>query len=187
MITPNFLTMIRLIIALIIPYALIYHFSLRMIIASLIACTLAAITDWFDGYLARKKSMITTFGKIADPIADKILVIGLLGTFCYFDLYHFFWIFFILLREISVTAVRLYLITAGKVIPAEKAGKYKVGVQAVCVYLTYAYWIALTSGAAHLDLFEKLHYVGIGLANLITVYSGILFLIALRPKNASSR
>lgn len=181
MITPNRLTIFRILIALISPVILIVNrsFASELIVAFLF--TVACITDWWDGYLARKKSMITNLGKIADPIADKLLIIGLMFTFAYLELYGYEWVLVIFIREVIVTIARLIKLKQGKVIPAEGAGKIKVGFQIGSIYATLIFVMLFDSGLFFhpepyfLFVFQSIHYLGIFLAVLTTVISGILF------------
>ncbi len=108
-IAPNFLTTFRCISALIVPLLIIYGGELGAKLAPLIFIV-AGVTDFFDGYLARKFNVISNFGKIIDPVADKLLVIGTLfalGSESFF-MYHYTFIpaFIIILREIFITGLR---------------------------------------------------------------------------------
>ena len=92
---------------------------------------LASLTDWLDGDLARRRQLVTTFGKVADPIADKALMgsaligLSLLGELPW-------WVtVVILIRELGITVLRFWVIRQG-VIAASKGGKLKTTVQAVC-------------------------------------------------------
>ena len=95
---------------------------------------IAMITDWLDGYLARSRNLITSFGKIADPIADKLLtgaafvVLSLLGEL-------WWWVtIVILVREWGITVMRLFIIKYG-VMAASKGGKMKTVLQTVALVL----------------------------------------------------
>ncbi len=97
---------------------------------------LAAITDYYDGYLARRYNMITTFGKFIDPIADKLLVsAALIVMVAYKEItYTSAWIVVIIIaREFSVTGLRLICAEQGKVIAASPAGKFKTVTQLVAI------------------------------------------------------
>ncbi|MBI4372581.1 MAG: CDP-alcohol phosphatidyltransferase family protein [Candidatus Omnitrophica bacterium] len=182
MITPNRLTALRVFLAFISPLLLIWYRTPIMEIITILLFTAACITDWWDGHLARTKSMITAAGKIADPIADKLLIIGLMLAFVFFKLYSFWWIVAILTREIAVTCVRIMRLRRGQVIPAEWAGKVKVGFQIGSVYASLLYLVILDSGFDNrlVVASEALHYIGILIANAVTLFSGITFFYHLR-------
>ncbi len=107
--TPNILTSFRCLSALIIPLLVIYGDEIGARLAPMIFI-IAGITDYFDGYFARKFNVISNFGKIIDPVADKMLVIGTLfalGSENFFDYYYtFIPAFIIILREIFITGLR---------------------------------------------------------------------------------
>ena len=91
---------------------------------------LAAITDFFDGYLARLHKEVTTFGKFIDPIADKVLVAATLIAMVRYDsiTQTSIWVAVIIMaREFCVTGLRLMCVEQGKVLDASKAGKWKTG------------------------------------------------------------
>ena len=90
---------------------------------------IAALTDHLDGRIARKRG-ITDFGKFADPIADKLLILGTLFAFKYWGGLIPLWMFLVMaLREVGVTALRSALVArGGRVISASQWGKYKTGV-----------------------------------------------------------
>ena len=97
---------------------------------------LACMTDFLDGYLARRWHVITSFGKLADPIADKALVLGTLLMLCLTDGLPWWPLAIIFVREVAVTVGRLRL-ASHVVIPASRAGKVKTMVQlfAIGLYL----------------------------------------------------
>ena len=95
---------------------------------------LASITDRFDGELARKRGMITEFGKLADPIADKALIGAALIGLSSLDELPWWVTIVILVREIGVTVLRFWVIRHG-VIPASRGGKLKTFLQAVAIGL----------------------------------------------------
>ena len=107
--TPNILTSFRCLSALIVPLLIIYGDEIGAKLAPIIFI-IAGITDYFDGYFARKFNVISNFGKIIDPVADKMLVIGTLFALSaesFFN-YHYTFIpaFIIILREIFITGLR---------------------------------------------------------------------------------
>ncbi len=180
MITPNQLTAFRILIAIICPFLLIWNRSFLGESIVFVAFTVACITDWWDGHLARTKSMVTWEGKIADPIADKLLILGLMATFSFLKLYSFWWVVPIFVRELTVTTVRLIRLKQGRVIPAEMAGKVKAGVQITSIYFTLWFLMFMHKGFSEsqsflFSLLQVLHYSGIFLANVITIISGVMF------------
>lgn len=124
---------------------------------------LASLTDFFDGYIARKTNTVTTFGKFLDPLADKMLV--LLGLLILQDLglIPMWTVFLIIAREFLVTGVRLVAVNVGKVIAASNLGKAKTAVTLLAMtalFLTFE-----TSGLV-------MYYLALGL----TVVSGFEYM-----------
>lgn len=108
--------------------------------AALVMFVAATITDWLDGWLARRMNLISPFGKIADPIADKILVLGtLLALVRHRELAIPIWaVFLMLMRELLIGGMRMLAASHGKSIAAERSGKIKTVVQTIAVMLVLA-------------------------------------------------
>jgi CDP-diacylglycerol--glycerol-3-phosphate 3-phosphatidyltransferase len=103
-----------------------------------LAVFLVAIgTDWVDGYLARRQGLITAFGKLMDPIADKALIGTALVGLSIIDLLPWWVTIVILVREVGITLMRFVVIRRG-VIPASKGGKLKTVLQAVGISMVMA-------------------------------------------------
>ena len=127
-ITPNALTILRIILSIIIIYLLFNpSFYVRLSLAFLF--TAASLSDYFDGRIARKYGLITNFGKIVDPLADKVLYLGLFISFCILCVCPLWWVILIGIREVLVTVLRFVLLKQGTVIAADKFGKIKVAFQ----------------------------------------------------------
>lgn len=181
MITPNVLTISRIILAIIVVY-IFFVPSLLMHVLVGILFTIAAVTDYVDGALARKTGQVTTFGKIADPIADKLLILGSYISLYFLDIYSFWWILPIIIREIVVTVLRFVMLSHGKVIAAEKAGKIKMNVQCASLAIAWFYFLVKEHGLDQLvfgyaNMLQIAMYVLLVVAVILTVYSGVLFLI----------
>ena len=99
---------------------------------------LAALTDWLDGYLARRWHQVTALGILLDPIADKVLVVGLLLAFVQLKLIPAWMVLVIVLREFLITGVRLYAATRQIVIPAAREGKHKTVSQMATIFVILA-------------------------------------------------
>ncbi len=123
--TPNKLTVARILITPV-YLALILWESLphRFLIATLVY-SIAAITDAIDGKLARKNNQITNFGKLLDPIADKILTTSALLAFMQMGLCNIWIVMIVLTREFTVASIRMIAAADGVVIPANIWGKLK--------------------------------------------------------------
>ena len=97
----------------------------------------AALTDMLDGKIARKYHLVTDFGKLMDPLADKFMVIGALTVLVYrFDSLRLFFVIALLIvtfRELAVTSLRLVASSSGVVVPANMLGKIKTVTQIVCI------------------------------------------------------
>ncbi len=166
---PNALTVLRLILVPVFLLALFaqggHDATWRWIAWAVFA--VAAITDRYDGHIARKRGQVTDFGKIADPIADKALTgSALIGLSMLGDLA--WWVtIVILLREIGVTLLRFAVIRYG-VIAASPGGKAKTFAQIIAIGL---YIMPLP------DIFDWLLYGTMGIAVILTLATGVDYLI----------
>lgn len=140
--TPNKLTLLRiLLVPFFVAFLLLPSVPHHYLIAGLIFGA-AAITDHFDGSIARRNGQITDFGKFADPLADKILVMSAFVCFVELNLISAVAVIVILFREFLVTSIRLVASGSGKVIAANLWGKAKTVSQIaailVVIVLQYA-------------------------------------------------
>ncbi|AUS80223.1 CDP-diacylglycerol--glycerol-3-phosphate 3-phosphatidyltransferase [Actinoalloteichus sp. AHMU CJ021] len=164
----NALTVFRLVL---VPFFLVALFvgaeggTWRLVAAGLFA--LAAITDRLDGDLARRRGLITDFGKIADPIADKALIgAALVGLSVLGELP--WWVTIAIgVRELGVTLLRFWVIRHG-VIPASRGGKLKTLVQIVAIGL---YVLPLSDG------FDLVRWSVMAVALLLTLATGIDYVV----------
>ncbi|WP_430867052.1 CDP-diacylglycerol--glycerol-3-phosphate 3-phosphatidyltransferase [Demequina aurantiaca] len=99
---------------------------------ALVVFLIAGATDFLDGYLARRWAVVSTFGKLADPIADKVLILSALAMISLIDGIGW-WAFIVLaVREIAVTVGRL-MVAGDTVIPASQGGKVKTALQVIAI------------------------------------------------------
>ena len=144
---PNAITISRLILTAIFVMAVGFPGTAGFAVA-LAAFSVAAATDWLDGYLARKLGLVTPLGKLLDPLADKILVCA---AFVYFSAqppagYHApVWVTCVIIaREFLVTGLRQIAVEAGQVLAADRLGKWKTTFQ-LTYCITGLVWLTFSS------------------------------------------
>jgi CDP-diacylglycerol--glycerol-3-phosphate 3-phosphatidyltransferase len=102
-------------------------------IAAGILFILACLTDFLDGRIARKRNLVTDFGKFIDPVADKLLVLTTLIMLVHLRMMPAWVVILVLCRELSVDGLRMVAVTQGKVIAAGPLGKWKTACQMVLI------------------------------------------------------
>ena len=100
-------------------------YMMEYYLAAFVIFVLASVTDWLDGYLARKWNMVSNFGKIMDPLADKLLTIACMCMMCEWGMMSAWALMIVLTREFAVTGLRLVAVQNGTVIAAGWSGKVK--------------------------------------------------------------
>lgn len=135
---PNSLTVVRIIIVPIFSVILLTPYSEQMLgisryVPAIVLFIIAAITDYFDGYLARKRNQVSNFGVLLDPIADKLLVAAALIILVEKNLAPAWAVVIILGREFAVTGLRSIAAADGMVIAAKMVGKIKMWAQCVMI------------------------------------------------------
>jgi CDP-diacylglycerol--glycerol-3-phosphate 3-phosphatidyltransferase len=130
----NRITMSRILLTFVFMFFLFCH-GLIFKILSLVVFILAALSDWFDGMIAQRRNMVTDFGRLMDPIADKILVLAAFAAFVQLQLIDAWMFVIIVSREILITSLRLFALNKGKVLSAARAGKHKTVLQMGVIFL----------------------------------------------------
>lgn len=187
---PNLLTLSRIPLMLII-IALLYpeteHSFKWSSSVALCLFLFAALTDWLDGWLARKFGQVSEFGKFMDALSDKVLTLGMFTSLLALNVlakWTLFPILLILSRELLITGLRLVAAGKGKTLAAEKVGKLKTVVQLVCISLALSQLAVKSDFASILgSSFGKILIwlelstsASLVLACGITVYSGIIYM-----------
>jgi len=127
----------------------------------------ASVTDYLDGNIARKNNLVTNFGKIMDPLADKILVYSALCLFIEVPLISAWMLIIILAREFAVAGMRTVAASEGRVLAAGMSGKIKTVLQMIAVIM-----MLLGLAVPSVPMIAKIGYY-VFLASLVmTVYSG---------------
>lgn len=173
---PNILTMARCVFAMFFIMAMM-NLGVAAAVWGLAWFAIASITDFFDGYLARKYNVISNFGKIMDPIADKVLMLSAFILFAVRGLFPWWTVILILIREVGITAIRLWAMPKGIVLAAEKSGKIKTVLQMITVIFVLIFLIMHEMNRfGSLMGFYYCLVAMMGTTVFITVSSGISFL-----------
>ncbi|MBP3390710.1 MAG: CDP-diacylglycerol--glycerol-3-phosphate 3-phosphatidyltransferase [Clostridia bacterium] len=186
---PNKLTVLRIILTPIFMLTLVWNFPFHYLVSLLIFIG-ASLTDLLDGKIARKRGLVTDFGKFLDPLADKMLTTAAFLGFIALDIgYGAVWIaFIVLLREFMVSSIRLIASTSGgKVIAANIWGKLKTVFQMVAIIFAltakqFTEILAMLSVKAEiLNAFSSVLGVAtsvlLWISAILCVISGVIYLI----------
>lgn len=182
---PNILTLSRIPI-LFGVVAFLYAPFIGACTVALILFVIGALTDWADGYYARKQGLVSNFGKLMDALTDKVFMVGLFITLVALGVLPGIWSLFMLLlilsREFLITGLRLVAASSGIVLGAEKSGKHKTVSQMVSAILLL---LSLVVKNDFPNLFptivgDVLYWSGLGffiVATLLTVSSGTMYMV----------
>lgn len=180
---PNKLTLGRIILVPFFTVALLVDFPFNGILA-LTLFVVASLTDMLDGKIARKQGLVTDFGKFADPLADKILVLTALLCFVQLGLCDCVAVIIILLREFAVTSIRLIAASKGKVVAANIWGKLKTVSQMIAIIAVLLMQSILDFGGFGLydasalsGIFFAVGEALIWLSTFFAVVSGIIYIV----------
>ena len=142
---PNILTLLRIVMVPVIVVALLEETPNADTIAAVVFAV-AAFTDGLDGYIARWRGSVTNFGKLMDPIADKLLIIAPLISLVSLDRIAPWVAMVIIARELAVTALRIVAVERGVVIPSSLLGKAKTILQVAAIFAVIAFPSAAADG-----------------------------------------
>jgi CDP-diacylglycerol---glycerol-3-phosphate 3-phosphatidyltransferase len=191
---PNKLTILRIVLAFVFILFLFIH-GLGAKIAAFAVFLLASITDLLDGYLAKKYGQITDFGRLMDPVADKILILSAFLAFVEMGLVPAWMVVIIIFREVAVTGLRMLALGKGKVIPADSGGKHKTVSQVVVIMAILLLIIFRAAGPMAPSFWsssaEAMYKDSIFVLMLITValtlISGVSYLVKNREVYANAK
>ncbi len=172
---PNALTVIRIMLVPVLVVALLGNTRGGDVFAAIVFAA-ASLTDFVDGYLARSRQSVTTFGKLMDPLADKLLIVAALIALVSLDRLEAWVAMVIITRELAVTVLRLGATQAGVVMAASMLGKVKTCFQIALILAL----IAVHGQPLWLSL---LLYATV----LITIASGLDFFFGLRRRLAQTQ
>ncbi|HEX4035894.1 MAG TPA: CDP-diacylglycerol--glycerol-3-phosphate 3-phosphatidyltransferase [Solirubrobacteraceae bacterium] len=172
---PNFLTVVRILLVPVLVVALLAKGGDGDVFAAAVFA-LASATDFIDGYLARTRDSVTTFGKLMDPLADKLLIVAALISLVSLHRLAAWVAMVIIARELAVTMLRMAATQAGVIMAASPIAKVKTCVQIAAIFAV----IAVRGHAVWLDM---LVYVAVA----ITVISGLDYFFGLRRRLEEAR
>ena len=151
-------------------------------LSALLVFIIAAITDAYDGYLARKYNQVTLEGKFLDPLADKILVISAFISFAVFDIIDFWMVGIIIFRDLFVTGLRLVISSRGFNFVTSKLSKLKTVFQLTIIIVTL---IFITIEGLDINIFiptleiikqYRIIYILTMFTAIFTAYTGLIYL-----------
>lgn len=169
---PNKLTLIRVIA---VPFFIAAYMTGYYPVSLVLFC-LASLTDYFDGKIAREQNLVTNFGKIMDPLADKILVYSALCLFIESDLIAAWMLIIILAREFIIAGMRTVAASEGRVLAAGMSGKIKTVLQMVAV-IVYLLALSLSGRSGISATVMMAANVIFYAAVVMTVYSGTEYVV----------
>jgi CDP-diacylglycerol---glycerol-3-phosphate 3-phosphatidyltransferase len=167
---PNLLTVLRIMLVPVLVVALLGNSSDGDVLAAVVFA-LASLTDFIDGYLARARDSITTFGKLMDPLADKLLIVAALVSLVSLHRLAAWVAMVIITRELAVTVLRMGATQAGVVMAASMFGKIKTCLQIAAILAVIAVHGTPTWVSALLYL-----------TVLVTVLSGLDYFFGIRKR-----
>ena len=179
-IIPNFLTLFRGLVAIVLPVIIIYGGETGALIATPILI-LAGISDYFDGFYARKYNVISNFGKILDPVADKLLVIGIIFALASENMLDYYYSFFpallIVLREILISGLRESISSYKISLEVTLLAKWKTTIQLVACG-SFLVWRS-NIFFYNIDILGLISYILLWIAGIITFITGLQYIIKL--------
>ena len=172
---PNKLTILRIVMVPFFVFFLLADFVPHRYLFALLLFCAASYTDHLDGKIARRDHLVTNFGKLMDPLADKILVMSALICLVKLDLASTVCVILIMLREFSVTSIRLLAVEQGRVIAANNWGKAKTVSQMIAIIAILFFQYLGGFLPQLLPGFTLTGQVLIWIATLLAVLSGIIY------------
>ncbi len=178
----NRLTLSRIAMTFLLMWFLFMH-GVAAKITAFVIFILACLTDLLDGWIARRRGEVSDFGKIMDPVADKILVLGVFVAFVELGLVPAWMVIVIVIRESMITSIRLFAIRKkGTVLAAENAGKHKTVSQMVTIFFILLFLIIKESVAGPMpgnkelqNSFGVLILFLMSITVALTLYSGFVY------------
>lgn len=178
---PNKLTLLRIALTFVFMFCL-FSEGLVFKVLALLVFSAAALTDLLDGIIAKARNQVTDFGKIMDPIADKILVLAAFLSFIQLQLIPAWTVIVIIARELIITSLRIFALSKGRVLAAARAGKHKTVSQMAAIFIILISLIYKETMNQHLSLgpavetnIKSIIYLSMLSAACLTIISGVSY------------
>jgi CDP-diacylglycerol---glycerol-3-phosphate 3-phosphatidyltransferase len=180
----NKLTIFRIFLAFVLMYLLFTKGIIAKSLALIVFVT-ASYTDYLDGFLAKKRKEVTNFGKLMDPIADKILTLAAFLAFVEMELIPAWMVVVIILRELTITGLRLMALTRGEIMESEPGGKQKTVSQIVSIFTILVFVIFKEAGVRTFQFwdptfeywYKQIIFILMLITVALTIISGASYLI----------
>jgi CDP-diacylglycerol--glycerol-3-phosphate 3-phosphatidyltransferase len=177
---PNQLTVTRIILTPIFAFAFLSD-SLILNHLSLIIFLIAALTDWYDGWLARKYNYISDLGKFLDPLADKILTSTAFLCFVFVDILNLWMVLIIVIRDLAITLLRIYGQSKKRLFATSYLAKVKTALQMIFLYYLLIAYIGFEKNLFGFESTEIIQILlnkdlinySLIVITLLTVYTGV--------------
>lgn len=184
---PNKLTIARIFLTFIFMFFL-FSSGLVMKVLALVTFLIAAFTDYLDGFIAKKYNIVSDFGKMMDPVADKILTLAAFLAFVEMKLVPAWMVVIIIMREFIITSIRLVALRKGEVLAAGLGGKHKTVSQMLSIFVILIFIIIKEAGIKTFNFwnmnfeywYSHLIFVLMFITVLLTIISGFSYLIGNR-------
>jgi CDP-diacylglycerol--glycerol-3-phosphate 3-phosphatidyltransferase len=181
---PNKITLVR--VALVFVF-MFFLFSKGVIFKTLALATfvIAAFSDYLDGFIAKRSGMTSDFGKLMDPIADKILTLAAFLAFVEMKLIPAWMVVIIIMRELIITGIRFFALNKGEVLPAGLGGKQKTASQMFSIFVILIFIVFKEAGIRTFGFwspafeywYKQLIFILMLITVALTIISGVSYLI----------
>jgi CDP-diacylglycerol--glycerol-3-phosphate 3-phosphatidyltransferase len=176
---PNQLTILRMLLTPFFVFFFISHdYTYKMI--GTVIFVLAAATDWYDGYIARKLNIVSRWGQFMDPLADKILVSSALLVFAELGFLYWWMVIVIVSRDFIITFLRMYATKRGRSIVTSMTAKWKTFLQMTAVFILLFYLNFRGAAIYRLDSYPPPYTSWVSilylLVTMLTLFSGLQYL-----------
>ncbi len=179
---PNILTWLRIVLTPVFVF-LLFNGGVGARVLALLVFIVASVSDAYDGYLARKYNVVSTWGKFLDPLADKILVLSAFSAFWVLEYFPFWMLLLIVFRDIFITGLRMWMNARGTILDTSRFAKSKTAVQMIGIY-TMIIFAMLRDWPAFRFLDPAIRWIELGgffwwlmfVVALLTVATGLHYL-----------